>query len=178
MLPIDYTCPTYWNSKYELARMIVRHPAIHWETAQSRNPPPLPPNGIYHVPALDLGGAVVAEWINKYGTTCPTCAGTGLWHGNACPDCAGRGLLLLRDTGKGIQDWNWDWRWNVPSFQSHCIANLVPPCTHFVICPYCLQSIEQEADKWSDAQKIDFVSNTFFGHIEQAHPEHPLTQPA
>lgn len=168
MMPLDYQCQPYWNSKLELMEMIASG-----------------------------GMSVPAEWIVAYGTTCPTCHGTGgpvvcpvcggtghgTWRGmcrtcqgtgtlQICPTCKGLGKLLNVDIGRGIKDQQ------VPIAFKSAYYNEV---YHYeMFCPYCLDYIATgSATHQENSTAIREKSTRYLiNHIETSHPTHLLTEPA
>ena len=152
IMATQYSCQSYWNSKDELANMIATRPS----------------GAVFPV--------LPTDWIPIYGTTCPTCGGTGTvlewgrWP-TKCPTCKGLGKILLVDLSIGLRDWVKPITWN--SFE---YANT--PFTLQIKCPYCNQWVTRTySDNPGNSGKLD-VSRDLLEHIETVHPDHPLTSPA
>jgi len=153
IMATDFTCQPYWGSKEELARMIVGYTG-------------------------NVGIGLPTEWILQYGTTCPTCNGTGrVWSDRrhryvTCPTCNGRGKILLVNLSKGIRDWV-----KSPSIRANGFQGEVQ---YTITCPYNDSHVFQSGwidAGWNTNEKVAFATQ-LLSHIESAHPTHPLTSPA
>lgn len=143
VMATEYTCQEHWNSKEELTKILAR--AI---------------GGVYLVTPI--------EWVLEYGTTCPTCGGTGIVSGRRCWACYGNGKIYLVDLRLGWRDWAKSIRHG-----SVCGGG---KCTPYVYCPYCDRNIE--GSQYTRALPYDKVSfmRRVLRHIETAHPGYPLTE--
>lgn len=154
IMATNYTCQEYWDSKEELAQMIAA--------------------------SLSLGSpfpVLPTDWITTYGTTCPTCGGTGkvqiysTGRYQTCPTCHGLGKILRVNLLSGLRDWV-----NAPTFNAFEYANT--PFTIQTQCPYGDMLITLTyTDDPGPAGKLD-LARALIAHIETAHPDHPLTEPA
>jgi hypothetical protein len=155
MMAAEYSCKEYWDSKDELAKMIVGYCR---GTANS---------DIYLPDA----------WILQYGTTCPTCEGTGQVYSIGrhryvtCSTCHGLGKVLNVDLCRGIRDWH-----TYPGITTKC-QNSPPGCNYYITCPFC-----GKLDSGYIASDIRFdllsFARRFLEHMGTNHPNHPLTEPA
>jgi hypothetical protein len=75
------------------------------------------------------------------------------------------------DLCRGIHDWVY-----YPGIKSQC-QNSPPGCNYYIMCPFCgrFDSGFISADRTFD--KLSFARR-FLEHMEAAHPNHPLTEPA
>jgi hypothetical protein len=109
ILPLEYTCDSYWNSKSELAEML------------ATSPYPLLP----------------AEAILELGVTCPRCNGTGIdpapRRSNTCRTCRGLGKVLYMDVNRQLRDWTFPPYITASGFQGHTTANLYCPYCGFAV---------------------------------------------
>ena len=159
VMATDYDCREWWDSKDELAKMIA--------------------TGLG-----EMGLRIPDEWY-QYGTTCPTCDGTGqivctekiriyrrciVGEMIKCKVCDGSGKVFRIDLRRGLRDWVYPIK-----YTSLCGAGY---CTPRLYCPYCDKGFDGpshvRALPWD---KISFV-RMFLTHIEKTHPDHPLTAPA
>lgn len=149
IMAVDYDCPEYWNSKDELAQMIV---AIIGGKSSFRIPD---------------------EWILQYGKTCPTCNGTGIETNHRtrrCSECGGSGKSLRVKLGIGLADWV-----KPIKYYSVCGGGT---CTPRLLCPYCDKYIDGPDHIQGGSWDMLSFARKFLTHIETAHPNHPLTEPA
>jgi len=147
VMATEYSCPEYWSSKDELANMIA---------------------GI-----TGIWSSVPTEWKTQYGTTCPTCDGTGKvlskGHYRDCPTCGGLGKVFLISLAQGIRDW-------VKSMKIGTNPPVYAGITYYnytIQCPYCGRLIERNHE---DGRVV--LARDLLNHIETSHPNHPLTAPA
>lgn len=150
IMAIQYTCgKNYWDSREELAMMIAG------KTSD------------IHLPN---------EWILQYGVTCPVCNGTGrhtdprtgrLTNRN-CSNCAGLGKIFEIDLVRGVRDWvkPIEFGTNPPIYAGIAQYN------YTIKCPYCSTLVELDHEEGKLA-----LATLLLGHIETAHPTHPLTSP-
>jgi len=131
VMAVTFTCQEYWNSKEALANLLNRAT-----------------DGMYV--------RVPDEWISLYGSTCPSCGGTGVTtqreRTGRCPECGGTGVSLRADLKNGWRDWE-----KFIRYFSICGAG---SCIPRIYCPYCDMRIDGSP------------------HTENSHPNHKLTEPA
>jgi len=157
-MAVDYTCKEYWDTKDELACVIARS------------------LGYNRVPPLE-------EWVLQYGTVCPVCDGTGQvictreMHRHCrpgevieCPECNGIGKVLRVDLERGWRDWQKELE-----YHSVCGAG---SCTPSIRCPYCDQKIYGPSHTRGSSWDKESFARQVLSHIENIHPNHPLTEPA
>lgn len=140
------SCQQYWDSKDELAVMMA---------GKSHSAPRIPD-----------------EWRLAYGTTCPTCGGTGIYDNGrrrTCPECWGSGKTFRIDLIRGIRDWVKPIKFgtNPPVYAG------IKQFNYTIKCPYCNTVVELDHEQ----KKLALVE-LLFDHIEDRHPTHPLTSPA
>lgn len=145
----EYNSQQYWNSKVELAENIVMEPRL------------LP--------------AEMWELVPFGSATCSRCDGTGVVRGEACRYCDGTGVVSRVDINKGIHSW----------VSAECISVSVigwqGMLKGWIYCPYCGLKIETGWIKGLDFRRTNkelWVARTLLNHIEDSHPNHPLTEPA
>jgi hypothetical protein len=74
------------------------------------------------------------------------------------------------DLDRGIRDWVY-----LPGIQTNCFQGY---CDYWIKCPYCGSNIGvNHVENLSHTEKVA-LARSFLNHIETAHPNHPLTQPA
>lgn len=151
IMAVQYTCPPYWNSKEELAQMIAGYSAAR----------------LLRMPS---------QFIIDYGETCPTCDGSGeVWSDrrhryDTCPTCHGLTKILNVSLYHGIRDWVKD-----PFLHVNCFYS---DCTYWIDCPYCNYRHEVTVRGSKTASERLAFCRGFLNHIEEEHPDHPLTAPA
>lgn len=141
-------CLQYWASKEELAKMISNVDAK------------------YKI-------AIPSEWKVEYGTTCPTCGGTGQVEGSrrtmTCPTCRGTGIALRISLTAGLKNWvkSMEIGTNPPVYTGIKYYNFT------IGCPYCGKLIELDHEQGRLA-----LVRSLLKHIEEKHPSHLLTESA
>lgn len=132
------SCQPYWDSLEALARMI----------AGRHEPRPTIPD----------------DWVLEYGTTCPTCDGTGLVPGrgpgtwDVCRTCNGLGKVLRIDLRRGLRDYI-----RYPVYATEYGGSL------YLTCPYCSTRIY-------GSNRLE-IARILLNHIIEVHPNRPLTEP-
>lgn len=150
VMSTEYNCREYWDSKEELAKMIAN----------------VDPN---------VGIRIPTEWRVEYGTTCPTCDGTGELASShsgrprTCPTCEGTGKVLKVSLTAGIRDWvkPMEIGTNPPVYTG------IKYYSFTIECPYCGTIVELDHEQGRVA-----LARLLLNHIEERHPGHPLTAPA
>lgn len=155
IMATNYTCQEYWGSLNELADMIAEG------LGQGRMS--IPP-----------------EWVEEYSSTCPVCGGAGKVQVGSkllkCSTCGGTGKAFLIDLRRGWRDWVKEIKFN-----SICGGGM---CTPRLYCPYADEHAGGkdyvEGAPHTIALAWDVVSfvRQFLRHIENKHPNHPLTEQA
>ena len=148
----EYESQSYWDSKEELAENIVRD----------------------DVPVPEEMCELVPSWMNM--GPCPKCSGTGELNRMTCYICDGTGQTLACrvDINKGIRDW----------VKLGClfvsVTGFQGMLKGWIYCPYCRLKIETGWIKGLDFRRRNkelWVARTLLNHIEDSHPNHPLTEP-
>jgi hypothetical protein len=157
-------CPDYWDSKEALAQMIGRYNpmgSVH---------PVYPPSQLvtpYHVICNYCGGTGSIQSAIGY-IECPFCLGIAY----GAPGYAGK--LWPFDIYKGIRDWTW------PPFVFGDPDSTRAHHHYSIYCPYCqtpFSTGDLYETAWYEPERIAWARQ-FIAHIEQSHPNHPLTEPA
>jgi hypothetical protein len=158
VMATEYQCKQYWDTKDELANVIAKF-------IRSKQV---------------LGFIAPSDWLPLYSVTCPVCGGSGRVptqnpsRSRRCRYCNGTGKIWLIDLWSGLRDWDPTKAYNffVGSYYNYTY-------TFQIKCPYDLKywvtgrySSDPGVSGELDAARF------LIHHIEQAHPDHPLTEPA